>query len=854
MMYSKYIDSERNRLKIYPRQIENDTKYYYLGVYDKNGTMITETMETPGSRIEEYFPLIVDCMNKRKDWSFVSSNDVMNVRQLDFCWTNLSSIDMKSSVHSRLMIDDVEHILSNKKAFYERFRKYDFVPKFISFTKKTLSYDKNFIDVYFKNMPIIIKPDGGSLGLGILLQNKYDFDEIEKHVQNSNFRTWTISTVHMPKIINGYIVTNRVYYLIVKENNRNVRGYIYNDFMNYRAQDKFTGDVTKKNEFVSNYIDNSNPQNAIDFIINRFIPHNDWMNILTKDEQSKIYNKLIDIFGIITDNIKETLLASNDNKEGNKISFHLYGVDVIIENDLSMKIIDVNGSPTINTHPEYYKVKNRFDNFGLMDDVLNLTVDKLYPSYVKPNNKFIQVYEGEVCHHEPVIYYIPYSIASNYPFIYKALDKRRYMRRTRNMYDDIDIFYGLRERYVTDDTNLNHYDELVNYKNSKLMRNAKIINKVQGVTYYLANKGRIHEKLKLYNVLFHPKSDICFYDNNDQKLYIQIHKLINDNVDISKWIIKPVHGSKGVGIRIFKRTKVGLLKYFINDDILTREMVRYIKKISTVGIDVKNTTISNFNGREMHEIRNIKYNYWIISQYISKPDLIFNKKYNIRFFVLLMINGKLPTYENLTNSKDTDIIEVYVFIDCMIYFAMLPYKDLFGVPKEYESLGSEMIYKMRNITNLEVVNEVCELLPHLDNEKLKMENTALLSILFKNNKQQVNNIMQQGMDIIKTTIEATKNDLRSLNRFTDNYKGSFNLLAYDTMLDRFGKLWFIEINRGPDMKGLLANIGDDGCTKLFDDIFSVTIDKHYPEYASIGNNNNNKYLRKISINYDSVNI
>ena len=49
-------------------------------------------------------------------------------------------------------------------------------------------------------------------------------------------------------------------------------------------------------------------------------------------------------------------------------------------------------------------------------------------------------------------------------------------------------------------------DEILNYLTSKRTRNAAIINKIQGITYYLANKGRMYDALMKY------KSNIDYSD------------------------------------------------------------------------------------------------------------------------------------------------------------------------------------------------------------------------------------------------------------------------------------------------------------------------------------------------------
>lgn len=966
--YNKFLDSGHNSLKIQPIEPEYKIYNYYVGVFKRLKNIGTNSKEyeeveqaISGSRVEDYFPLIVDCLNKRMNWKCLNNYDALNIHYIDFSLTNASKISKKSNIHYRFLLDSINHYISNKKYFYEKFKNYNFIPKFESFTKLNIDCKKDIIENLFYNKSVIIKPDKGSISTGILTQEKFNFDKIKNHIINSNFEDWTISEIIMPKLHEGYIVSNRIYILMIKYDNKKVKTYFYKEFMNYRTVKPFEGDITDPEQFLTNFMDRENNPNADEeFVKNRYIPHDIFMQKFTSDQQCNIYSQLHYIFSIISDKMKDDILCYNDNKlneifEQNKtksrgffssvfntiqniiydddedmdpetynevyggtsnmpeyidntntehntnnnyydhyhniddiqnneidqdindndehqnnssyltknkiVGFHVYGADILIDEDNNLKLIEINGAPSMNVKTRYYGLTDRLDYFDLMEEVIQKVVDPIFPPYNKqpPLNNFIEIYNGEREEkNSNGIYYIPTSIVKKYPFIYDSIKKRN-LKRTKTLYDKIDFFYGLRERYVTDDTNMNYYDEILHYLTSKRLRKTPIINKIQGITYYLASKDGLYSKMieKYGNDIahnYHPESILVFF-SSIEKIYLKIKHQLNNYNYIDNWILKPVHGSRGLGVKVFSKNKYNSFSDFLY------AIVDYINYYSTIGYDsVIDTGNYTYDGHKIVERTNNKYKYWILGRYIDNPDLIkvnptekYGRKYNIRFYVLLTIN-KLPTFkdidkfdENKTQYKD--IITAHLYNDCMIYYSMLDYYDN-QINKPYDILDEDNLESMRSLTNLEIINKIKlkfdELGIPFDAESKKIECTDLLSNIYTHDSNKFQNIMYQVKNMTSKTIDCVKYDLRPLNRFEDNYKGCFNLLAYDTMLDDNGKLWLIEINRGPDIMGLWKNIGYEGCVKFFDYIFKQTIDTHYGDIDEL---NCDGEWEKINIDY-----
>lgn len=883
--YNKFLNSKFNLLKINPNKPNIQIHNYYLGVFMKNFNRhlndpeLIEVAQAPsGSRIEDYYPLVIEALNKRGNWQCLTTNQALNDLYMTFSFTNATSILTKSYGNYRFLLNSIDHYISNKASFYDKFSANDFIVKYIKLNKDNIN-DINNDNILNKidGMSVILKPDKGSVSSGILVLDKFDKDIIISHIKESKYYSWTISEVFLPKLYDGYIISNRIYFLVVKINNKQVKSYFYKDFMNYRADKRFNGDIRIKEEFLTNYMDPDNPNADEIFVKTRFIPHEDWLNSFDEETQNKIYVKLKEIFYCITDTIKDDLICYNDNilknpKLDNRyndiIGFHIYGADALINEKGDIKIIEMNGAPAFNVKTRYYNIPRRIDYFVVMEEIIQKTLDLVYePLYRQEKlDNFINVYDNIKNNTDITkLFYVPKSIIETYKFIFDALNSRKYITRTKNMFDDIDIFYGLRERYIVPQSSMNYYDELINYKISDRMKKAKIINKIQGITYYLASKDGLYKKMvnrygDSYTHKMHPESIIVYYTNDKKKLYNQIKHAMHKYNDVQKWIVKPVHGSRGLGIKIFNKSFA-----------VIENITKYIIDSSELGFDMcRKTNQYTFDGQELIIRELKKYKYWIISRYIDKPHLfkndttnshyldfitkkptILNKKYNIRFYVLIVLD-KLPTFSDLDNfdpSNNNSIMNVYLYTDYMLYFSMLNYYDD-NIDEKYKNLPSNIINDMKHLTNLEMVNIVSQ---HVDIDpiQVKKDVTCMFSDIYKKNSPEFVAVKSQIITIVKKTINSVKNELRPLNRH-ENYKSCFNLLAYDSLLDEDGKLWIVEINRGPDMIGLKYNIGEVGCYEMFDEIFKLSVDKFYPDCCNF-NFNDIHLFEKINIKYNIVN-
>ena len=138
--YNKFLESRYNLLKIMPEEPERMYTYYIgtfkkdknVGVSDKEYTEVERAVSR--SCIEDYYPLIVNSLNKRGNWKCLNTYDAFNSFHIDFTFTNASILSVRSNINYRLLLDSKDHYISNKTAFYNKFRHYDFILSYESVT------------------------------------------------------------------------------------------------------------------------------------------------------------------------------------------------------------------------------------------------------------------------------------------------------------------------------------------------------------------------------------------------------------------------------------------------------------------------------------------------------------------------------------------------------------------------------------------------------------------------------------------------------------------------------------------------------------------------------------------------
>lgn len=755
----------------------NEPFIYFLGLFDTSISKFDgiTTHHPPtnksSSGINEYFPLFENNFVRRGNWYKV---DYSRFPNLTFSITNSSKVMRDSRIHFRILIDG-EHVISNKSAFYSFFKDEEFTPKFYPFILGALP-STSFED----GDVVIVKPDKGCLGIGVEICY---YSEVEKLTLHPRYREWTISKLYYPRLFNNRVITNRLYFLVIKEDDR-VSSFLYDEFVNYIAIEELEHSPKDFERFKYRFISNYSPigYTEADFYRNRYVSMINYVSLFTREEFSTVFSKIKESLSTITKKIAPLLLSTSKTRV-----FHIYGVDTIITDDLDLKILEINGAPSIADRSYIYPETQCTNYYQLINALMKVVVDPLYPPMRRVDyrvkqfgkfkdstiveriftNSFIPLISIPL-DPPPKKFYIARPIYEKYPFIRNAFfnsHRKMFYQRTKNPYDKIEVFYGMRDLYVNPFTSPNYYNEVVEFNRSECTRKAKIVNKIQGVTYFLANKQRLY--LLLGDVPYHPPSII--FDITEEGWctppMIEGVKRLNSFLSTFPVIVKPSDGSQGKGITVITSPDVYKV---VSAMMKTKEEFNY----------------SNF----------------IISKYISNPLLykkegdIVGRKINIRFYVLLYLSDKLQVY--LLNKK-------------IIYFSLLEY---FGERTEFE-LEDET--KLRSLTNLQFVTTT---------NKKYGTNFQIKDFVLDFDKALLpkEELIEQFLIMCRETIMCTHKQFRSINRFIGGK--SFNLVAYDTLPDDEGKLHLIEINRGADLVGLHTEIGDDLTTKIFEEMFDIVVD------------------------------
>lgn len=257
-----------------------------------------------------------------------------------------------------------------------------------------------------------------------------------------------------------------------------------------------------------------------------------------------------------------------------------------------------------------------------------------------------------------------------------------------------------------------------------------------------ANKKELSQKLK--NIVLKVHS----------KYYLGPKQDIKKNL----WIIKPSNSTRGQNIKVF----------------------REINQIS-----------SNFN-------KIISQQQWIIQKYIENPLLIHNKKFDVRFYVLV------TCLEPFT---------IWYYDDYYIRLSPVRYND-----ENISDLGI-------HLTNFSISKkiEVCkeEIFP----ERMINKTTFLEYVESQFGKEKRLKVEKNILKTVKSTFSIFPELISPRDR-------SFEIMGLDLMIDQEFKVWVLEANISPSME-CGTSITKEIIPKLTDDLLKIIIDD---DFGKMGRN------------------
>ena len=334
-----------------------------------------------------------------------------------------------------------------------------------------------------------------------------------------------------------------------------------------------------------------------------------------------------------------------------------------------------------------------------------------------------------------VTYYLNYQF-KNYYYIFKEHG----LLRSPFPYSNNNIFI--------DTLNIKYINKL--RKNYPINKYQKIYRFIGTVNYFdkdILYKNYLNMK-KIFDKDFNYMPETFYYPENKDIIFAKF-KNYNFNID-NIWLIKPKNNYGGRGIYIFK------------------------------------------------SLEKIKENEFIITKYISNPNLIKKKKYDLRLYIL--ITGLKP-------------LIIYLNKEGLIRRAAEDYS------LDTKSFNNKFIH----LTNTDINRKNKDYIYPKNNYD---ENSNIWNIniyknyLYKNNIN-FNNIWEKIKDIIIKTIISTMNDLINENeRLNLNDRNFYYLLGFDILItDKFQPI-LLEVNYSPSMK-INNKIDKPIKTNIFIDMLNI---------------------------------
>jgi hypothetical protein len=454
------------------------------------------------------------------------------------------------------------------------------------------------------------------------------------------------------------------------------------------------------------------------------------------------------------------------NKGTYKCCFQLTAVDIIVDPQLHCYFLEVNETP-YQDYPEYeYALEYDY----LVDGLLKICVDP----YIKPrkNSNLEQLWKqvDSIKQEKNIFTYYSSPKWKLTQEVEENLQDRKnwvpiiYPHRLREEYS-IDLVTKRKRKVDTKEQMYNHIDEL----HDTVMKNGKLVGKINTLKPYLGDKKYMYDILSNDPEAFEflPLTATFNVMNSDYSKII--YHAMNYDPSIKTWILKPSKGLQGQDIIVSNDSKV-----------IIKHVNRYLKK----------------------------YQEWVLSQYIDNPFLVkirgitpqgiqwndtIGRKNHVRIYVLVTkIHGDL---------------NVYLWENNLIFFAV----------KEYTITDfNDPEYKYSNLTNLFLASKYYEsgkMRDSAGNSK-KYDGTQAykdLSFPFEKFIMEIyskeyydNTIFPQIQKLLKTVFRNSVDYLYCLNsphklHHLKDFKGCFQYIALDIMLDDTMRVWLLEINAGPGM-------------------------------------------------------
>ena len=520
---------------------------------------------------------------------------------------------------------------------------------------------------------------------------------------------------------------------------------------------------------------------------------------------------MVKYFLIIVERYARFLSCRNDFQYNDNYNscFNVFAADILLDKNDNIYILEVNTSPYLT--PESYD--NTYSNKRIISELVKAVIEEKPSMFKEVFNQDRPTFDYQYSI-KGIRRHYKYDKDAGYEEILQALmmrdnfSRRQYFQRKiidlffayrlrlekyshmdgeevgeevgeeLNLGEENDDFFTTQQKQETDTDSDTMSDsgseaESIDYNTKGLIytdRRKQRAEQSRMFNRIFNSVGLYGDKIKLYDFMVSDRSGVK--DQVSQyfpKTYTDVTRSNMDEIPFGgdrRWIAKPAKGSKGKGIKVIK-TKQGLLNAFD----------QYGKKDK-----------------------------WLVSELIE-PDLIKlpskpdsgGRKYHFRSYVLAYKDNQ-------------ERLQGFVYKDAICYMAYSPYnKDKFTEDVMLTNLDASRRTAAARGESTKDLDKIytCNFFDHYDGD--------------------VADVRRQMNELAELTIKGYKNQIRCRNKF-ETYYGCFHLLAYDLMISDDGKLYILEVNTAPGLKGPRGTWGSEKLTEFFDDIFKLTIDKKTNAY------------------------
>jgi len=233
------------------------------------------------------------------------------------------------------------HSYAKKKAIHKLFKNEDYYPKSIVIKKNWVLNNQETVSSFINNERKILKNNNGVGSNQIYLVNS-----VEDCLKKMNSRDFYIlQTEILPLLHNGYKLDERVYLLVTKEYNT-YSCYYFKEGHIKLAGYKFDKNINDMGSFATNIKAPKPDFSAIDdytIDIKYFLRNNPYKNRWVQNRY-EILTKISEKFlPYIINNVKQYYC----NKNEPTFMWHLYGLDLLIDNNYNMFLCEFNGKPGV---------------------------------------------------------------------------------------------------------------------------------------------------------------------------------------------------------------------------------------------------------------------------------------------------------------------------------------------------------------------------------------------------------------------------------------------------------------------------------------------------------------------------